>query len=98
MVLATFFISAQQKIVGEENFISIVAEDYRNLFTAELYKVLAFLVVIDYVLTNHEVKTQNITITISSNCKSILDTLYNTSPVINQSKYLYQVVREIHFY
>ena len=81
--MAVFFILVQQKIAGKGNFIYTVVEENRNLFTAELYRILAFLVVIDYILTKYKVIKQSITITIGSDCKSILDILYNTSPVIN---------------
>ena len=98
LVVAHFVIYNKNYKIGSSNFISTVTLKYRNPFTAELCRVLAFLVAIDYVLIKYKVKAQNITITISSDYKSILDMLYNTSLVINQSKYLNQVVREIHSY
>ena len=56
LVSAAFFILVQRKIVGKGNFTSALAEDYRNLFVAELYRVLSFLVLIDYTLTKHKVR------------------------------------------
>ena len=77
------------------DFISLVAKEYYHLYVAELCGTLLIMSGVDYILWRSLYPSQAFNLKIGSDCKSVLNSLYNTSPVITLSTYLHQVVQEI---
>ena len=75
--------------MARAKFVTSVVEEYRHSFVAELYGALSIMKYIDSVLVRYPHSDTEFTMGIGSNCSSVLDTLWISSPVIIMSRYLY---------
>jgi len=53
----------------------LVAEELRNPYAVELYRVLSIFVVIDYILILYPYPTINIAVLVRSDCQSVINRL-----------------------
>lgn len=59
----------------EGKFMLLVAEELRNPYAVELYRVLSIFVVIDYILILYPYLTINIAVLVRSDCQSVINRL-----------------------
>ena len=59
----------------EGKFMLLVAEELRNPYAVELYRVLSIFVVIDYILILYPYPTINIAVLVRSDCQSVINRL-----------------------
>ena len=90
-LVAAHFIITYKKKIGSGNFISIVALQFRNPFTVELYRVLIILKVIKYILKKIKASIIAYNIKIISDCAVVINFLHYTSYSITNRAKLYQI-------
>ena len=95
LISVAWFALTGRQLVAKAKFITSVVEEYRHPFAAELCGALSIMKCIDSVLARYPYPDTEFTVRIGSNCSSVLDTLWISSPVITMLRHLYQVVREI---
>ena len=81
--------SVDKKIVARGDFISSVSEEYWHPYVAEICRLLSITISVDSILSRFSYPSIVFETKISSNCQSVIDSLWNTSPIITLNKYLY---------
>ena len=91
---ASWFLSADQTIIGVGDFITSTIPDYRSACAAEMYGCLETLQTIDKLFADNEDATQ-INLHIVSDCLGVVRELEKDSKVANMSTKLHRIIREI---
>ena len=75
LISAVWYASVDYKIVARGDFISLVAEEYRYLYEAELCGALSVIKRIDFVLSHFPHPSKAFDLRIRSNCQLVLHSL-----------------------
>ena len=94
-ILAAQFASESEEVIVRGDFITIVAEEFRHPYAAEICRVLAYLKTIDNILTKYPNVLRRLKLAMKSNYQAVINNLQNTNPITLMSKHLYQIIREI---
>ena len=79
LISAAWLISFSEKIVGPEDFISLVKEAYQYLFAVEIYSILSIVVTINAILLRYLYPSAMMQLEIRLDCQSVINNLNNTS-------------------
>ena len=82
LISTAWVASVDEIVLVEGDFILLVLIEYIYLFVAEICRVLTIMKVVDHVLTRSPNTVLEIEIIIRSDCQSVLDDLWNTSPIV----------------
>ena len=89
LISAAWFASIGRQLVAKATFITSVVEEFQHPFSAELCGALSIMTCIDSILTRYPHPNIEFIVRIGSDCSSVLDTLWISSPVITMSKHLH---------
>ena len=95
LISAAWVALVDQVIVAKGDFISSVLIEYAYPFTAEIYRVLAIIIVINHMLIKYPNILSTLYLTIRLDYQLVLDNLWNSLSIITWTRYLYQLIREI---
>ena len=74
-ISVAWFISKDNIILANGEFITTVAEEYRHSFAAEICSMLSFLVIIDNILYKYLNTGGKVSIVVESDCQAVIDDL-----------------------
>ena len=94
-ILVSWYIVKDSVVIAKGDFITIVIEDYRHPYAAELCGVLSVFIILDYLLTKYSHIDSVKKIKIRSDCQAVINDLGNISPIIALTKHLHEIVTEI---
>ena len=77
------------------DFLFFITIEFRHPFAAEFYGALSIFIFLDNFLSKYPIILNLFLITVSSDCFSVLDRLWDTLLITNSSIHLYQILREI---
>ena len=95
LISAAWVALVNEGVVAEGDFISSVLIEYAHPFAVKICGALTIIIIIDYVLIRFPNIILEMDITISLDCQSALDNLWNILLIVISAKHLHQIVREI---
>ena len=88
-ISAAWFMSESEEVIARGDFITMVAEEFRYSYAAEICRVLAYLKTINNILTKYSNVSRRLRLVMGSDYQAVINNLWNINPITLMSKHLH---------